>query len=152
MRLAAPANRYDKNSACVAPLSCPCQRMNTFMRYVCMIYDLPRLILHVQDSRFDLFRLHLTPVPLAFLGQAARASERHTLRSSRDQWWDRLARGADALLAPLQRAFGGRRAQDFTDGDDPSVKAHWAVLVAGSNGWGNYRHQADVYHAYQVDF
>ena len=26
----------------------------------------------------------------------------------------------------------------------------WAVLVAGSRGWDNYRHQADVCHAYQV--
>eukprot|EP01105_Mastigella_eilhardi_P008463 TRINITY_DN2051_c0_g2_i4.p1 TRINITY_DN2051_c0_g2~~TRINITY_DN2051_c0_g2_i4.p1 ORF type:complete len:455 (-),score=97.39 TRINITY_DN2051_c0_g2_i4:16-1380(-) len=26
----------------------------------------------------------------------------------------------------------------------------WAVLVAGSSGWGNYRHQADVCHAYQI--
>ena len=26
----------------------------------------------------------------------------------------------------------------------------WAVLVAGSNGWYNYRHQADICHAYQV--
>jgi len=26
----------------------------------------------------------------------------------------------------------------------------WAVLVAGSNTWGNYRHQADICHAYQV--
>jgi len=26
----------------------------------------------------------------------------------------------------------------------------WAVLVAGSNTWSNYRHQADVYHAYQT--
>merc|ERR1711915_990272 len=28
--------------------------------------------------------------------------------------------------------------------------AQWAVLVAGSKGWDNYRHQADVCHAYQV--
>jgi legumain len=28
--------------------------------------------------------------------------------------------------------------------------AHWAVLVAGSNTYSNYRHQADVCHAYQV--
>jgi legumain len=28
--------------------------------------------------------------------------------------------------------------------------ANWAVLVAGSNGWMNYRHQADVCHAYQI--
>lgn len=27
---------------------------------------------------------------------------------------------------------------------------HWAVLVAGSNGWYNYRHQADICHAYQI--
>ncbi|KAK3875526.1 hypothetical protein Pcinc_019605 [Petrolisthes cinctipes] len=26
----------------------------------------------------------------------------------------------------------------------------WAVLVAGSTGWFNYRHQADVCHAYQI--
>ena len=30
------------------------------------------------------------------------------------------------------------------------TKEQWAVLVAGSNGWDNYRHQADVCHAYQV--
>jgi legumain len=27
---------------------------------------------------------------------------------------------------------------------------HWAVIVAGSNGFYNYRHQADVCHAYQI--
>lgn len=27
--------------------------------------------------------------------------------------------------------------------------ANWAVLVAGSNGYSNYRHQADICHAYQ---
>ena len=26
----------------------------------------------------------------------------------------------------------------------------WVLLVAGSNGWFNYRHQADVCHAYQI--
>ena len=30
------------------------------------------------------------------------------------------------------------------------VGQNWAVLVAGSNSWGNYRHQADVCHSYQV--
>lgn len=39
---------------------------------------------------------------------------------------------------------------DFVDADDPTIQAHWALLIAGSNGWGNYRHQADVCHAYQV--
>ena len=27
---------------------------------------------------------------------------------------------------------------------------HWAVLVAGSSGYSNYRHQADTMHAYQI--
>ncbi|XP_060207272.1 legumain [Lycium barbarum] len=40
------------------------------------------------------------------------------------------------------------------DRDDDEVEedggVRWAVLVAGSNGYGNYRHQADVCHAYQI--
>ena len=31
-----------------------------------------------------------------------------------------------------------------------SISANWAVLVAGSNTYSNYRHQSDVYHAYQI--
>lgn len=31
-----------------------------------------------------------------------------------------------------------------------SWAANWAVLVAGSNEWVNYRHQADICHAYQI--
>ena len=27
---------------------------------------------------------------------------------------------------------------------------HWAVLVSSSYGWENYRHQADMYHAYPI--
>jgi len=27
---------------------------------------------------------------------------------------------------------------------------HWALVVAGSSGWDNYRHQADACHAYQI--
>jgi legumain len=30
------------------------------------------------------------------------------------------------------------------------ASAQWAVLVAGSNTYENYRHQADVFHAYQT--
>lgn len=35
-------------------------------------------------------------------------------------------------------------------GTDIAHAANWALLVAGSNGWFNYRHQADVCHAYQI--
>ncbi|XP_058074004.1 vacuolar-processing enzyme-like [Magnolia sinica] len=38
----------------------------------------------------------------------------------------------------------------FTGSDDDSVGTRWAVLIAGSSGYGNYRHQADVCHAYQI--
>jgi legumain len=31
-----------------------------------------------------------------------------------------------------------------------AVEDHWAVIVAGSNGFWNYRHQADVCHSYQI--
>jgi legumain len=33
---------------------------------------------------------------------------------------------------------------------DASSGVHWAIIVAGSNGWDNYRHQADACHAYQI--
>ncbi|KAL9350120.1 hypothetical protein Peur_057375 [Populus x canadensis] len=36
------------------------------------------------------------------------------------------------------------------DDDGKEIGTRWAVLVAGSNGYGNYRHQADVCHAYQL--
>jgi len=47
---------------------------------------------------------------------------------------------------------------DFVNGPDSygkksnvtDLKDHWAVLVAGSNGYFNYRHQADVCHAYHL--
>ena len=32
----------------------------------------------------------------------------------------------------------------------PAMAANWAVLTAGSNNFYNYRHQSDVFHAYQV--
>lgn len=32
----------------------------------------------------------------------------------------------------------------------PSLAVNWALLTAGSYNFYNYRHQADVFHAYQV--
>uniref|UniRef100_A0A3Q7HN40 Legumain prodomain domain-containing protein n=1 Tax=Solanum lycopersicum TaxID=4081 RepID=A0A3Q7HN40_SOLLC len=42
----------------------------------------------------------------------------------------------------------GRSISQFLNQESQGTK--WAVLVAGSNGWDNYRHQADVCHAYQL--
>ncbi|XP_010933721.1 asparaginyl endopeptidase Rep2 [Elaeis guineensis] len=36
------------------------------------------------------------------------------------------------------------------DDGEQEIGTRWAVLVAGSFGYGNYRHQADVCHAYQL--
>merc|ERR1719326_1626998 len=32
----------------------------------------------------------------------------------------------------------------------PGSPQHWAVIMAGSNGYMNYRHQADACHAYHI--
>ncbi|KAJ3671182.1 hypothetical protein LUZ60_008608 [Juncus effusus] len=52
----------------------------------------------------------------------------------------------DSRLDPLIRL----PSDGESNGEDDSVGTRWAVLIAGSSGYGNYRHQADVCHAYQV--
>ncbi|KAM7254155.1 hypothetical protein ACFE04_031837 [Oxalis oulophora] len=48
------------------------------------------------------------------------------------------------------------QSRDFSEAFDSVAKQNvtagkqWAILVAGSKGYGNYRHQADVCHAYQL--
>ncbi|KAF3324581.1 vacuolar-processing enzyme [Carex littledalei] len=54
---------------------------------------------------------------------------------------------ADSRPDPLIRLPSDLTEQ--SSGDD-SVGTRWAVLIAGSNGYGNYRHQADICHAYQI--
>ncbi|XP_022131350.1 vacuolar-processing enzyme-like [Momordica charantia] len=55
----------------------------------------------------------------------------------------------DFLRLPSEALkFFHRGASDATD--DDSVGTRWAVLIAGSNGYWNYRHQADICHAYQL--
>ncbi|KMT17972.1 hypothetical protein BVRB_2g033180 [Beta vulgaris subsp. vulgaris] len=44
----------------------------------------------------------------------------------------------------LTTAFGATSKSSANEG------TKWAVLVAGSMGFGNYRHQADICHAYQI--
>ncbi|KAK6947617.1 Peptidase C13, legumain [Dillenia turbinata] len=55
----------------------------------------------------------------------------------------RLNRWESGIRLPTDR---GEPAED----DEAEVGTRWAVLVAGSSGFGNYRHQADVCHAYQI--
>nr|QCW05331.1 asparaginyl endopeptidase 2 [Viola philippica] len=52
------------------------------------------------------------------------------------------------ILMPTDRVGTEPDQADDVDGDE--IGTRWAVLVAGSNGFGNYRHQADVCHAYQL--
>ena len=39
---------------------------------------------------------------------------------------------------------------DEAEGDLPNGGKIWVLLVAGSRGYYNYRHQADICHAYHV--
>jgi legumain len=58
----------------------------------------------------------------------------------------KLAPEDDVLRLPSEEL---RRFVNNED-DDSIVGTRWAVLVAGSSGYWNYRHQADVCHAYQI--
>ncbi|TVU00269.1 hypothetical protein EJB05_54311 [Eragrostis curvula] len=60
-------------------------------------------------------------------------------------------------LLMLVAAVSGARWQDFlrlpsehSGAGEDVVGTRWAILIAGSNGYYNYRHQADVCHAYQI--
>ncbi|PHT92645.1 Vacuolar-processing enzyme [Capsicum annuum] len=61
----------------------------------------------------------------------------------------RIGRAHRRLWDPLIRSPVDREDEEAEeDGGHGGVR--WAVLVAGSSGYGNYRHQADVCHAYQI--
>ncbi|MCL7049068.1 hypothetical protein MKW94_008376, partial [Papaver nudicaule] len=58
-----------------------------------------------------------------------------------------------AVLIPNHICVESRKmVKEFIHGDDDKASqgTRWAVLLAGSDGYGNYRHQASVCHAYQV--
>lgn len=59
----------------------------------------------------------------------------------------------DATLAAWN--WKAEQMQEFTDSDNPGITypaldQKWALLVAASDGWTNYRHQADVLQMYQI--
>ncbi|XP_049376184.1 vacuolar-processing enzyme-like [Solanum stenotomum] len=45
---------------------------------------------------------------------------------------------------------GSNVIESIVEDHEHSIGTQWAVLVAGSNDWYNYRHQADICHAYQL--
>ena len=50
------------------------------------------------------------------------------------------------ILAGMMVEVRGREGSTVEE----SAARQWAVLVAGSRGWDNYRHQADVCHAFHL--
>ncbi|MEI7893431.1 MAG: C13 family peptidase, partial [Myxococcales bacterium] len=61
------------------------------------------------------------------------------------------ARAISSVAAFRQQASVARQ-QDLSGGEDVVLAARtglWAVLISGSRGWENYRHQADVLAQYQ---
>ena len=61
--------------------------------------------------------------------------------------FEMLAKVAIVLVAIGQWTNVGGH---ITTDDQAAEGKLWAVLVAGSQGYFNYRHQADVCHSYQV--
>lgn len=58
---------------------------------------------------------------------------------------------SDATLAGWN--WRAKQMQDFDEDNDrtyPALDDRWALLVATSSGWENYRHQADVLNMYQI--
>lgn len=58
-----------------------------------------------------------------------------------------------AILAIVALAFANEQHDLFNQAMKASQKEGgntWVVLIAGSSGWGNYRHQSSVYKAYQL--
>ncbi|GAV60004.1 Peptidase_C13 domain-containing protein [Cephalotus follicularis] len=53
-------------------------------------------------------------------------------------------------IAVEQRPINGSTFSFLSDANANITGKRWAVLVAGSSGYENYRHQADVCHAYQI--
>ncbi|MFS7924134.1 putative legumain protein [Helianthus anomalus] len=55
------------------------------------------------------------------------------------------------FVVPYSKATRPSLFHPFGSTNEPQDSSTtWAVLVAGSNGYENYRHQADVCHAYQI--
>ncbi|KAM7256399.1 hypothetical protein ACFE04_012140 [Oxalis oulophora] len=60
------------------------------------------------------------------------------------------ARPASAYDGVIRLPSEEESATNDDDDDEVGVGTRWAVLIAGSNGYWNYRHQSDVCHAYQL--
>ncbi|KAG7229176.1 hypothetical protein INR49_013119 [Caranx melampygus] len=56
----------------------------------------------------------------------------------------------DVSVSPLRRARPEPWAGQCISLPAARKWENWVVIVAGSNGWYNYRHQADACHAYQI--
>ncbi|KAL2544966.1 Vacuolar-proCES [Forsythia ovata] len=54
------------------------------------------------------------------------------------------------LPSETRQFFGCIEEESKGGADEDSVGTRWAVLLAGSTGYWNYRHQADLCHAYQI--
>ncbi|XP_069493837.1 legumain isoform X2 [Ambystoma mexicanum] len=57
----------------------------------------------------------------------------------------KMSQPVACVLLGLVLGINALPLEDIEDGGK-----HWVVIVAGSNGWYNYRHQADACHAYQI--
>ncbi|KAG1677708.1 Legumain [Nymphon striatum] len=66
---------------------------------------------------------------------------------SESKWVQESPVGPTALLV---QGYNAHPAEDAVKKSEEDGALLWAVLVAGSNSYENYRHQADICHAYQI--
>ena len=63
-------------------------------------------------------------------------------------WLLLLASAVSAVIfPPTVNDFVSNQAAPTRGGNAPKL---WVLIVAGSNGYYNYRHQSDAYHAYHI--
>lgn len=71
------------------------------------------------------------------------------LKSNNHKFLGKIISRIDETVKNVESFFHHSKTSNGDDTPEDQTKL-WAVLVAGSNGYYNYRHQADVCHAYQV--
>ncbi|KAI9561023.1 hypothetical protein GHT06_011979 [Daphnia sinensis] len=83
---------------------------------------------------------------LAFVFVSSSVFSVVALSKSNHKFLEKIVSRADETVKSIESLFHKKVAND----SNAAQPKQWAVLVAGSNGYYNYRHQADICHAYQV--
>lgn len=141
----------DCSHACVSPVA-PCVSLVHFVPILPVIPSCP-LSVHTHQP----LNVHTNTTACTHTKTGSRVAPDDSLLLSTDTTTSPASHASttpppvpqDSSLHKKHKKHKNSSSIDYQD-QDPDVRSHWALLAAGSSGWFNYRHQADVYHAYQV--